>query len=256
MIQLKYAKHLTNRSPLYILVFVVCNKWNRLKIILKLDHKFTAIGKSESWLKYVNTERHVYESYNAVHTCRQFCSGGGLYIYIRNYLNTAPEMTCVTKMAQLNPFSLTSTRIILEGTRMPLTGLPTSFMARKCNSMVILPEYRWEIIDIMKSLKHNRPGSDAIRQISQRSLMPASLNPWCILRSFHHTRYLPQRTEAGESRIFTCISSQRSTPWYFLITDLHPLPFSPKYLTQGFYFIKWRLGPWTISRLLLCIRYY
>ena len=51
-----------------------------------LDHKFTTIGISESWLKDVNMERYGLKGYNAVHKCRPLRSGGGVSIYIQDFL--------------------------------------------------------------------------------------------------------------------------------------------------------------------------
>ena len=51
-----------------------------------LDHKFTTIGISESWLKDVDTERYVLKGYNAVHKCWPLRSGGGVSIYIQDFL--------------------------------------------------------------------------------------------------------------------------------------------------------------------------
>lgn len=46
-----------------------------------LDHKFTIIGISESWLKEYNHERNVLDGYNAVHKYRPLRPGGGVSIY-------------------------------------------------------------------------------------------------------------------------------------------------------------------------------
>ena len=51
-----------------------------------LDHKFTTIGISESWLKDGNMERYVLKGYNAVHKCRPRRSGGGVSIYTQDFL--------------------------------------------------------------------------------------------------------------------------------------------------------------------------
>ena len=51
-----------------------------------LDHKCTTIGISESWLKDVNTDRYVLKGYNAVHKCQPLRSGGGVSIYIQDFL--------------------------------------------------------------------------------------------------------------------------------------------------------------------------
>ena len=51
-----------------------------------LDHKFTAIGISESWLKEYNVDRHVLDGYKAVHKYRPLRSGGGVSIFIQDSL--------------------------------------------------------------------------------------------------------------------------------------------------------------------------
>ena len=51
-----------------------------------LDHKFTAIGISESWLKEYNVDRPVLDGYKAVHKYRPLRSGGGVSIFIQDSL--------------------------------------------------------------------------------------------------------------------------------------------------------------------------
>ena len=51
-----------------------------------LDHKFTAIGISESWLKEYNVDRHELDGYKAVHKYRPLRSGGGVSIFIEDSL--------------------------------------------------------------------------------------------------------------------------------------------------------------------------
>ena len=51
-----------------------------------LDHNFTAIGISESWLKEYNVDRHVLDGYKAVHKYRPLRSGGGVSIFIQESL--------------------------------------------------------------------------------------------------------------------------------------------------------------------------
>ena len=51
-----------------------------------LDHKFTAIGISESWLREYNVDRHVLDGYKAVHKYRPLRSGGGVSIFIQHSL--------------------------------------------------------------------------------------------------------------------------------------------------------------------------
>ena len=70
-----------------------------------LDHKFTAIGISESWLKEYNVDRHVLDGYKAVHKYRPLRSGGGVSILSRMHCNTSLGKTCVTKINRLNLFS-------------------------------------------------------------------------------------------------------------------------------------------------------
>ena len=50
-----------------------------------LDHEFT-IGIFEFCMKDVNIERYMLKSYNVVHKCRSLRSGGGVYIYIQDFL--------------------------------------------------------------------------------------------------------------------------------------------------------------------------
>ena len=56
-----------------------------------LDHKFTAIGFSESWLKEYNVDRHVLDGYKAVHKYRPHRSGGGVSIFIQDSLEYFPR---------------------------------------------------------------------------------------------------------------------------------------------------------------------
>ena len=85
-----------------------------------------ATGISESWLKVVNMEGHLLEAgYNLMHKGRPLRSGGGsIYLYPR--FPTTPEKNLDTKIAQLTPFSLKSTRIRLETTKLSLLGLSIS----------------------------------------------------------------------------------------------------------------------------------
>ena len=70
--------------------------------INNLDHTFTVIGISESWLKEHSVDRYGIEGYNGVHTFRPIRSGGGVLIFVQNsveyfvrtdlcYLNTHIE---------------------------------------------------------------------------------------------------------------------------------------------------------------------
>ena len=48
-----------------------------------LDHKLTAIGISESWMKEYNVDRHVFDGYKVVHKYRPLRSGGGVSIFMQ-----------------------------------------------------------------------------------------------------------------------------------------------------------------------------
>ena len=112
----KYKISNQSSSSLHINIRSAQKKLGSLENYLDtLDHKFTTIGISESWLKDANTERYVSKGYNAVHKCRPLRSGGGVSIYIQDFLEYYTRKTCVTKIAQLNPFSLKSTRINWKG---------------------------------------------------------------------------------------------------------------------------------------------
>ena len=49
-----------------------------------LNHKFTVIGISESWLKNHNADRYGLSGYNAIHKYRSARSGGGVSIFIQD----------------------------------------------------------------------------------------------------------------------------------------------------------------------------
>ena len=60
--------------------------WVTWKLSWNMDHKFTAIGISKSWLKEYNFDRHVLDGYKAVHKYRSLRSGGGVSIFIQDSL--------------------------------------------------------------------------------------------------------------------------------------------------------------------------
>ena len=59
----------------------------------------------------------------------------------------------------------------------PTSQSPTNFMTRNCNSMVVLPVNRSEIIDIIKNLKHSSPGGDAISANVVKVTYPCFIEP-------------------------------------------------------------------------------
>ena len=83
--KIKNVKYLTNLSPHYnhIWIFAVRRKiWDRLKIIFKSQIYYY-------WYIWILAERRWYgenEGYNAVHKCRPLCCGGGVSIYIQDFL--------------------------------------------------------------------------------------------------------------------------------------------------------------------------
>ena len=59
----------------------------------------------------------------------------------------------------------------------PTSQSPTSFMTSNCNGMVVLPVNQSEIIDIIKTLKHSRPGWDAISANVVKVTYPCFIEP-------------------------------------------------------------------------------
>jgi len=59
-----------------------------------LNHSFTAIGLSETWLKEYNADRYVLEGYRAIHNYRPLRSGGGVSILVQDSLQLRSEYHC------------------------------------------------------------------------------------------------------------------------------------------------------------------
>ena len=52
-----------------------------------LHHEFSIIGISESWLKDHNVDRYGIQRYQAVHRYRPTCCGGGVSIFVQDYID-------------------------------------------------------------------------------------------------------------------------------------------------------------------------